>query len=461
MRNKLEQKTIQSSHLSPQQIKAIKLLSFSEIELLSEIDNAIEDNPALEKTSENPDENKSSENDLQDISIKSQYSLPKESTNYIFYENSAHQSSLYETLLSQLPTTKLEGDNQEIAHHLIASLTDDGFLSVSKEIILSDLKTDYNIECSEANLNEIIEKIKNLEPIGCGSESIEEFLLLQLNSINENKSIKELCIKILFVTLKTKFSNNNLRINLKKYLKNMDKKMMNYAYKLISTLKTRPFDKKPQSGNSFRYFADFIVHNSDGNIIASLHSVRQPSLIVSSTYKKLLANRAKSQNAETLTYIKSNIDKATFFIDAIKKRRETLTKIVNALADKQKEFFLSYGDPTKLKPMIITDIAEAIDMHPSTVSRAITNRYIRTDFGIISAKHLFSKSIATDKGQDASSREIVSIIKSYIDAEKTENPYSDLQITKFLNDNGYKVARRTVAKYREQLGIPASSLRKR
>ena len=459
MRTNIEQKLTQNNHLSPQQIKAIRLLSFSEIELDDEIDKELEENPALEKNSQEesmPDSSTTNEAPTNNFSA-----IDRDITRSI-YENVAQEKNLYELLKGQISSSIFPKYQLQIAEYLIASINEFGFLSINKEIVLSDLMTEYNIYCSIDELNSIIEKIKILEPLGCGSTNLQDYLIFQLSYVGENDVVKDIAKKIIVKTIKNGILDLNIKNNIKNQIKGLDKNLIEKAYKIIATLKTRPFEKKSSNSYSMRYFADFTVCvNEHGDVVGSLNSKKDLSIIVNKNYQKILSNPKQNNSSATINFIKSKLDRASFFIEAIKKRKETLTKIIYALTEMQKDYFLSHGDPSELKPMVIENVAKKIEMHQSTISRALTNKYIRTDFGIIPAKSLFSNKISTEDGESASNREIVAKIKNYISTEDIAKPYTDEQLTKFLNNAGYKIARRTVSKYREQSGITTSSLRKR
>ncbi|EOZ96806.1 RNA polymerase sigma-54 factor RpoN [Indibacter alkaliphilus LW1] len=371
-------------------------------------------------------------------------------------------SSLHEQLISQLGFLKLDERQRNIGKQLIGSIENDGYIRRDVEAIINDLAFSQNIETDADEVEEILRRIQDFDPAGIAARTLQECLLIQLER-KEHPDDPTTCNSI-------KIVNDCFEEFTKKHYSKIQKKLeiddeqLKDAVNMIIKLNPKPGGTSDGLVKTQYIIPDFILTNVDGKFDISLNSKNAPELRVSRSYSEMFDAYDKSDKKdkklkETVTFVKQKLDAAKWFIDAIKQRQQTLLKTMHAILDYQTEFFYE-GDETKLKPMILKDIAEKIEMDISTVSRVANSKSIQTEFGIFPLKYFFSEGIATDSGEDVSNKEVKSVLQQMVDNENKKKPLSDDKLVKLLNDKGYNIARRTVAKYREQLQIPVARLRK-
>lgn len=370
--------------------------------------------------------------------------------------------SFHEYLEEQVLMLDLDERQTQLAQYIVGSIDADGYLRRSLDAMVDDIAFSLNIETNEKELEELLKKIQQLEPAGVGARDLKECLLLQIQRIKEHPVINKIAIDVI---------ENHFDEFVKKHYEKLQKQLevQDDTFKMVmeTILKLNPKPGSAYQGSSTTehfLLPDFYLTNNDGELEVTLNSMNVPDLRISSNFKEMLkeyslnAKKDKKQK-EAVMFIKQKIDSAKWFIDAIKQRQNTLLLTMNAIVDYQREYFLT-GDDTKLKPMILKDIADRIGMDISTVSRVANSKYIQTEFGTFKLKSFFSESLSTDSGDEVSTREVKKILTDLIEAENKKKPLSDQKLTKLLNEKGYNIARRTVAKYREQLGIPVARLRK-
>jgi RNA polymerase sigma-54 factor len=475
--------------LSPQQIQFIKLLQVTTAELEGRIEEEIEINPALEditnredfesldKTSsdadgENSDDFEGDDYGNEDLALddymkddmsgyKMQGDGPSQDDDDrdmpISFEN-----TLYDSLEMQLGFLRLSEREEIIGKQLIGSIDSDGYLRRELDSLANDLAFSQNIETDEEELESILFKIQNFDPAGIGARTLQECLHLQLKRVDDEHHPE--VIQALDII------DNQFEEFTKKHYDKIQKKLnitdeqLKEIIKLITKLNPKPGGGESGSIASQYIIPDYILINNSGKLELSLNGKNAPELRISDHYKDMFETYDKSdkkdkQMKEAVSFVKQKLDSAKWFIDAIKQRQQTLLKTMNSIVKYQYEFFVD-GEETKLKPMILKDIATEIGMDISTVSRVANSKTVQTEHGIYPLKFFFSEGIATDSGEDVSSREIKSILKDLIDKEDKKKPLPDEKLEKLLNDKGYNIARRTVAKYREQMDIPVARLRR-
>ena len=476
--------------LSPQQIQFIKLLQIPTAELDQRIEEELEINPALEEGMDVDDRVKDEyDNDeygddydeygeyehYEGLDVK-QYLDQDDYAGYKMYGDGwgdddrdvmpvIATNTLAESLVQQLGYLRLDTRQESIGMQLIGSIEEDGYIRRPLRSICNDLAFTQNIYTTEEELVTLLRKVQSFEPAGIGARDLRECLLLQLDRKDHEDTEVEIAIKIIndFFDEFTKKHYEKIQRRL-----DIDDSAMKQAIKIITRLNPKPGNMGSGDSTAAYLMADFIVTNNNGKIDVILNSKNAPELRVSRSFAEMLDTYDKTDKngsaqhksiKETVTFVKQKLDAAKWFIDAIKQRQQTLLKTMKAIVEYQREFFLD-GDESRLKPMILKDIANRIEMDISTVSRVANSKAVQTDFGIYPLKYFFSEGIATDSGEDASSREVKNILKELIENEPKNSPLSDDKLEKMLNKRGYNIARRTVAKYREQLNIPVARLRK-
>jgi RNA polymerase sigma-54 factor len=474
-----------SQKLSPQQIQFIKLLQIPAAELESRIEEELEINPALEEGKEEQIEDKETSDDEQSDLDSEEDDYSDEELNlddYIGDEDIAgykmqgdgpsqdedeHESpiagttSLTEILMNQLGFLRLNEHQQKIAEQLIGSVDEDGYIRRNLNLIVDDLAFSQNIETTTEEIEEVLYKIQDFDPAGIGARDLQECLLIQL----ERKHMDEPDVLLAHHILKDcfeEFTKKHYDKIQKKY--DVDDASIKSAINIITKLNPKPGGNSGDDVKTQYLLPDFILQSNNGELELSLNSKNAPDLRVSRNYTEMFHTYDKSSKndkklKEAVTFVKQKLDAAKWFIEAIKQRQQTLLRTMHAILEFQKEFFFE-GDEMHLKPMILKDIADMVGMDISTISRVANSKSVQTEFGIYPLKYFFSEGIATDSGEDASSREVKHILKEIIDGEEKKKPLSDEKLEKELNNRGYNIARRTVAKYREQLNIPVARLRK-
>lgn len=369
--------------------------------------------------------------------------------------------SFHEMLNTQLGLSVLNPDEYHVAEHLIGNIDDDGYLRRELADLVDDLAFTQNIHTDEPTLDKLLKIIQTFDPPGIGARSLQECLLIQLRRKKNRTRFTELAIQILDKNME-EFSKKHYDKIAKKLEIGEDdlKEAVNEILKL-----------NPKPGNSMNDFSktnlqiipDFAILNNDGNLELSLNSKNAPDLKVSKAYGQMLqqytASKDRKAQKEAISFVKQKLDDARWFIDAIEQRQQTLMLTMQAIMNYQYEYLLD-GDETKMKPMILKDIAEIVGLDISTISRVANSKYVQTPFGTFLLKSFFSESLQTDAGDEVSTREVKKILEDCIGVENKKKPLTDDKLTKILKDKGYNIARRTVAKYREQLEIPVARMRK-
>lgn len=472
-----------SQKLSPQQIQFIKLLQITTAELDTRIEEELEINPALEEGRDEPISDEGEQDDFNDDEGEDNFDDGmNEEVNvddYLRDEDSGYKtqsdgggddeerempiamiSTLTDSLLTQLGFLRLNERQTIIGEQLIGSIDSDGYIRRELEAIVNDLAFSQNIETTAEEVENLLHKIQTFDPAGIAARTLQECLLLQLDRKDHDNPAVNNAIRII---------DDYFEEFTKKHYDKIQKRLdisdeeMKEAVSMITRLNPKPGGSSGDLRTQY-LIPDFMLVNNNGKMELSLNSRNAPELKISRSYAEMLdtydkSNKKDKNIRETVTFVKQKLDAAKWFIDAIKQRQQTLLKTMNAIVQYQYDFFLE-GDESKLRPMILKDIASSIDMDISTVSRVANSKAVQTEFGIYPLKYFFSEGIATDTGEDVSSREVKFILKEFIENEDKRTPLSDDKLEKMLNDRGYNIARRTVAKYREQLNIPVARLRK-
>ena len=452
---KLELRQNQSQKLTPQQIQFIKLLQLSNSNIESEIKKELEDNPALE-------ENEKNENIEIESNQEFNYSQRsnKEETTYSRENNISNIESFRENLLKQINFLKLEKDESLIANQIIGTLENDGYLRRDIESIIDDIALSENIEFTRNKIESVLSKIQSLEPAGIAARNLEECLILQIDDVDNLSTTQELAKKII-TDFFDEFKNKKFENIYNKFSESKDE--INKAFDFIKTLNPKPSGGLEDSNVTEYLIPDFIIKKNNDELVVNLAYGSKPININKSyitIYEDLKRQKNKDSNSkESIEFVKKKIEKAQWFVDALNQRNSTLLKTMNTIVEIQKIFFDS-GDENDLKPMILKDIAEIIKMDISTVSRIVKSKVAQTDFGIFPLRYFFSESTIKKGDELVSSKVAKNYLQEIVNKEDKSSPFSDEKLEKILNENGYKVARRTVSKYREQLGIPAARLRK-
>ncbi len=486
--------------LSPQQIQLMKLLQVPTAQLEQRIKEELEANPALEESEDTEDEvpqiteetpeAETGETESEAEAAEEELKVDDEVDMSEYYDEDDEgiadyktkdpnefgdpddekktvpvtvASTFHEHLESQVGMMDLDERQQQIALHLIGSLDDDGYLRRELDAIVDDLVFRQNISTNEQELLEILAHIQKLDPPGIGARTLEECLLLQLKRKEEPTIYTEIAIQIVekYFDQFAKKHYNKLQ-----HTFDMDSVKLKRVLDEITKLNPKPGSmySTSEAGMRLTIIPDFILTNTNGELVVTLNSANAPELRISNHFKEMISTyknskeKTKSQK-DAILFIKQKIDSAKWFIDAIQSRYHTMMMVMNTILDLQREY-LSTGDETQMRPMILKDIAERTGLDISTVSRVANSKYVQTEFGTIPLKFFFSEAMSTDTGEEVSSREVKKILSDVIGLESKKKPISDLNLTKILNERGYNIARRTVAKYREQLNIPVARLRK-
>ena len=461
-----------SQKLSPQQIQLMKLIQLTTAELEQKVKNEIEENPALEHGSESLDNDSNdfdSEVQSEDVNVDDYLSDENDDFSQNFYstneENNNFQTksspSFHQYLDNQSRNLILNDKEKPLCEFLIGSIDESGYLRREVDDIIDDLAFTQNIITNRDDVISVLKKIQDLDPPGVGARSLQECLLIQLNKkTNQKESILN-SIKIIESEFelfsKKKFSKLSEKLNL-------SDNDLKESIDEISKLNPKPGGSISSEFSNNTIIPDFILKIEEGELIVELNKRNSPELRLSNSYKNILEgykndpNKSKSQN-QAMQFLKQKLDSAKWFIEAVEQRYQTLFQTVDAIVTFQNDYFLS-GEESDLKPMILKDIAEKINMDISTISRVANSKYIDTPYGIKLLKSYFSEGMKNKDGEDISTIEIKKTLKQIIDDEDKTKPLSDIELSKGLSEKGYKVARRTVSKYREQLDLPVARLRK-
>ena len=457
--------------LSPQQIQMIKLLELPAVQLEQRIKQEIEDNIVLEE------EERSSEDDEQPQQISvDEYLHDDDTPSYKSRINNFSKDdkqrpvyltegrSLQEYLIEQLRYRNLPERDMRLAVYLVGSIDEDGYLRRDLESVADDIAFTVGVETTAGELERLLNVIHELEPAGIGARDLRDCLLLQMAQMPINTRPRRLARKIL-----TNYFDEFVKKHYEKLMARLQISEDDFreAIAEIRRLSPKPGNLYAEGGTDTTPYIipDFLLDYQDGRFTLSLNSYNVPEVRVNRRYMEMIREmvgsdgRVREKDKEAIQFVKSKIDSAKWFISAIKQRHDTLMRTMQTILDYQEEYFKD-GDKSKLRPMILKDIADRTGLDVSTISRVVNSKYVQTQFGIILLKSLFSEAMQTDSGEEVSSYEIKNILQECIDEEDKRRPLTDETLMDILNSKGYRIARRTVAKYREMLGIPVARLRK-
>lgn len=487
LKQNLQQKLLQK--LSPQQIQFIKLLQVPTVSLDTRIKEELEENPALEDLSltnlnepeeQYPDRDPEEDNynsdeekgELDEFNIDDY--LQEDNVNEYgskYDQNGdddddrkeipiAVQSSFFESLQQQLDLLPLSDKDFMIGKQIIGSLDDDGYLRRPIPSLTDDLAFSQNVFAEDEEVEDMLKVIQSFDPPGVGARTLQECLVIQLRKKEGDPIVKKAMLVVEhYLDEFTRKHYDKLEKSL-----NMSSSELKAVVNEILKLNPKPGDSNEINTKQMQVIPDFHITNNDGILILTLNSKNAPELKVSRSYQEMFEHYDKASQRdkklkEAVQFVKQKLDSAKWFIDAIKQRQQTLLKTMNAIMQYQYEFFLT-GDDKNLKPMILKDIADRINMDISTVSRVANSKYVQTEFGTFLLKSFFSEAIQTESGEEVSNKEVKKILEEHIGKEDKRHPLADEKLTEILKDAGYNIARRTVAKYREQMNIPVARLRK-
>lgn len=486
LNQRLQQKLLQK--LSPQQILLMKLLQIPSMALEQRIKQEIEENPALEEASTLDDSREDGDegDDRIDDSQEEEYDSKDDEFDLDDYLNdddipayrtsSNNQSadderkeipfasglSFQDMLLSQLGLRILSEKQNVIAETIIGNLDDSGYLQRDIHAMVDDLAFSQNLTVTDDEILEVLSIVQEFDPSGVGARNLQECLLIQLRK-KQNSDTPAIGLAIIILE---NYFNEFVKKHYEKIMKKarINEDELKDALAEILKLNPKPGNSLGETTKTNQYvIPDFIIHNTNGDLELSLNSRNTPELRLSRAYTELLEayaeNKKNKQKKEAFMFIKQKIDSAKWFMEAIRQRQNTLFLTMNAIMEFQKDYFLT-GDETKLRPMILKDIADIVNLDISTISRVANSKYVQTPFGTFLLKSFFSESMQTESGEEVSTREIKKILSECINNENKAKPHTDEQLTNILKEKGYNIARRTVAKYREQLNIPVARLRK-
>lgn len=486
LKQNLQQKLLQK--LSPQQIQFIKLLQVPTVALDTRIKEELEENPALEDISltdmnevvedypdKDPDDDFNTDDkgdELDDFNIEDYLQEDNLNDYGNRYDNDddedrkelpiAVSNTFFENLQAQLDLVPLDDRSYMIAQQIIGSLDDDGYLRRSIPSLVDDLAFSQGVIAEDEEAEEMLKIIQSFDPAGIGARDLQECLLIQLRKKDATNPTIKNAVNIIENYL-DEFTKKHYD-KLEKLL-NLNPEELKDAINEILKLNPKPGDSGVSNVKQMQIIPDFHISKNDNTLTLTLNSKNAPELRVSKSYQEMLEHYEKTSEKdkklkEAVHFVKQKLDSAKWFIDAIKQRQQTLLKTMNAIMQYQYEYFLNDGDERYLKPMILKDIADKIGMDISTVSRVANSKYVQTEFGTYLLKSFFSEAIQTETGEEVSNKEVKKILEECISQENKRKPLADEKLTEILKEKGYNIARRTVAKYREQLGIPVARLRK-
>ncbi len=489
----LQQKLLQK--LSPQQIQLMKLLQVPTANLEERLKEELEENPALELSDEGHDDFEEGKDEFTENAAEEEYS-DTELSSEDQYENIdisdyVHEgdddiadykmrddnygdqeekqtlpykveTSFYEVLEAQLGMLKLNDHESKITEQVIGSIDEDGYLRRETSAIVDDLAFRQNIMTTDEEVESLIKRIQRFDPPGVAARTLQECLLLQLYRQKEEGKEVDIAIQAL-----TKYFDEFTKKHYEKIQRglNLTDEQLKEVMIQITKLNPKPGGNVGEVNKAESYVVpDFFIYNNASKLELTLNSKNAPELRISEGYRDMLKEydrgaKKDRRQKEAVLFIKQKIDAAKWFIDAIKQRQHTLLSTMTAIMNHQYDFFIT-GDETSLKPMILKDIAERTGLDISTVSRVANSKFVQTEFGTYRLKFFFSESLTTESGEEVSTREVKKILSNLIEGEHKKKPLSDERLTEMLQEKGYNIARRTVAKYREQLNIPVARLRK-
>ena len=456
--------------LSPQQIQMIKLLELPTMQLEQRIKQEIEENIVLEEDDHTPEDEQPQQISVEEYLREDETPSYKSRINNYSKDDKPRQAplaggrSLQEYLVEQLGYRNLSEQDMRLAVYLVGSIEEDGYLRRSLEAIADDIAFTLGIETSAEELERLLGVLHELEPAGIGARNLRECLLLQMAQIPINSRPRRLARKIL-----TNYFEEFVKKHYEKLMSRLQVSEEDFreAIAEIRRLSPKPGNLYAEGGTDTTPYIipDFILDYQDGRFQLSLNSYNVPEVRVNRRYMDMIREMVGSdgtvreKDKEAIQFVKNKIDSAKWFISAIKQRHDTLMRTMQTILDYQQEYFKD-GDKSKLRPMILKDIADRTGLDVSTISRVVNSKYVQTQFGIILLKSLFSEAMQTDSGEEVSSYEIKNILQQCIDEEDKRKPLTDETLMDILNSKGYRIARRTVAKYREMLSIPVARLRK-
>lgn len=465
MRQALEQKQIQK--LSPQQIMTAKLIELPIQSLEQRVRQEMEENPVLEE-----DDSKESGENSREVSLsdyKEDDPIPSyrlRSDNYSKYddrpkrETFSVQESFPQNLKEQLNFRDLTPHQRDIANYIIYSLDDDGYLRRDIDKLVDEMAFRAGIETTDEEVESLLKVIQTFEPAGVGARDLRECLLIQLNTLKDSPVVEDArkIIRDHFSEFTKKDFNRIMAQT------GMTPERLKTAMSRILKLNPTPGGQVSDaySDHTQQVVPDFVLDVVDGEFVLTMPRFSVPEVKVNHKYADILmeaSNSSERSKKEAATFVKKKLESAKWFVDALRQRHTTLMTTMQAILDYQRDYFRD-GDETKIKPMILKDIADKTGYDISTVSRVANSKYIETHFGIFPLKYFFSESIKNQAGEDVSTRELKKILQEIIDGENKQKPLTDDEIVDMMNDKGYNVARRTIAKYRDQLGIPKSRMRR-
>ena len=468
--------------LSPQQIQLMKLIELSTLELEQKVQDEIEINPALDDdnvTNELFDDDFDHIDNKDDVTTNDdfdidQYISDDDIPDYRLYNNNSSDDDMhdkvplvggqthFDILKSQIGEIKLNEKDRKIADYIIGCVDDDGYIRRTTEEIIDDLVFKENLIVEENEIENILHIIQNFDPPGIGARNLQECLLLQLKRKKQTNSIL-LAINVMNLQFK-QFVNKHYQKICEKF--KIKENVLKDAILEIEKLNPKPASNANETKYTQQIIPDFSLTVDNDEIQISLNSRNAPTLNISKEYLNMLnlykekGDTMNKDNKQALLFVKQKLDSARWFISAIQQRQQTLIATITSIVKIQKKYFLS-GDEKDLAPMILKDVSDDINMDISTVSRVVNSKYVDTPYGTTSLKYYFSESMSKSDGENVSVKEVKSIIKDYIDNEPVDKPLNDQALVNYLNQKGYKIARRTVAKYREQMHIPVARLRKK
>lgn len=476
----LQQKQSLQQKLSPQQIQYIKLLQLPTLALEQRIKAELEVNPLLEEGEDEGEfeelQDEHSEDELQDDERELEdeydweelqdggddlygYKAPRDHSAEEDERDRplAAQTSLTQQLEDQLHFLDLDENGAIIADQIIGSIDEDGYLRRPLESIVDDIAFNHGTLLEEEDIEEVLYRIQRLDPVGVASRDLKECLLVQLDVLPDEVPGREAAMAMLEKAYKA-FTMKHYDQIMRRL--DIDSQELKEAYGLIQHLNPKPGEGEFAAGENY-ITPDFTVRYEDDDFVISLNGSNAPELRVSRHYRRMIDQVVSDKNrydSETKNFLKNRFESARWFIQSIEQRRSTMLNVMHAIVERQSAFF-QHGEG-HLRPMILKDIAEDIGMDISTISRVVNGKYVQTDFGVYELKYFFSEGLSTDSGEDVSNKEVKAILEQIISEEDKEKPLSDQKLASMMSEKGFQIARRTVTKYRESLGIPVARMRK-
>ncbi|MFN0159461.1 MAG: RNA polymerase factor sigma-54 [Bacteroidota bacterium] len=470
--------------LSPQQVQYLKMLQLPTLALEQKIKAELEMNPLLEEgfeeeleAQQEPEELVKEEVTVEEAAKADEKAADEEDKytidDYMNEESSGYKARetyddeerdempladsvpLYHRLLEQYTLLDLDDEEVLLGEEIIGNIDDDGYLRRDLETIVQDLNLTHGTAIILEKAEATLKRIQRLDPAGVGARTLQECLIVQLELSSVEPQLRDLALRILREYYES-FTMKHFEDIVKKLNITLDE--LKAAVEAIQHLNPKPGEGEFSSHENY-IVPDFIVTQTDDDFVITLNDRNIPPLRINKQYKDIMSKRKKNGvSTETKDFIRQRFEAAKWFISSIHQRRETMTKVMRAIVDKQREFF-STGE--SLRPMIYKDIAEVIEMDISTISRVVNSKFVQTDYGVFSLRHFFSDSISTADGDEVSNKEVKKKLKDLIDSEDPLHPHSDQKLAEILNEQGLNIARRTVAKYREAMLLPVARLRRK